>query len=435
MTTTRKIHTTIIVCLAVLSALFLAELIIVSISHDNRKRELENLYRSAMYDLTDSVDNLQVNTSKLMVSGGTEDSRELLMDTYRHAECAAQSVSRLPIDYDATSDAIAFFNQVGDWCVSYGNAIEEKREVTAFKNQADEIFDTTTILAEKLREIDQKIAENGIYSSIGKDRILPVDFNNLMGNTRHGSVNYPELIYDGPFSSDKTYHFHALDGLDEITEDDAKAIAKKLGVTTEEIYKTHGKTDEYYIHGTKNGKEAFLSLSARGGLPMLYDLNRNSGAVKLSRSECEKRAEEFATTLGFENMTAVWFNMSEGVAVVNLAPKMGGVICYTDLMKVKVASDDGEIIGFECEGYCLNCKKRSLSPTIDEGTARALVSPKIRVKSVRLALIPIKESEALCYEVAGEYRGLDYFVYIDALKGRELSVLRVVDNDQGSLTM
>lgn len=63
------------------------------------------------------------------------------------------------------------------------------------------------------------------------------------------------------------------------------------------------------------------------------------------------------------------------------------------------------------------------------------MSDKIDISCVRLAVIPVDEKQVFCYEVAGSYKGLDYFVYVDAVSGKEVNILRVVDNKQGSMTM
>ena len=64
------------------------------------------------------------------------------------------------------------------------------------------------------------------------------------------------------------------------------------------------------------------------------------------------------------------------------------------------------------------------------------MSEKLHVKNVRLAVIPDDVGgEWLCYEVNGVYEGLDYFVYVDAIDGTERDILRVVDNEQGTLVM
>ena len=432
----KKIYIVFITTLSLLAVMLLAELVIVSIANDDNKRTLENVYESTVYDLSDSLDNLKINASKLMVARGSEDNRQLITDTYRHAETASQSLSKLPLDGQSLSQTIKFLNQVGDWCVSYNSAIESGADTSAYKEQADDIFDVTSEIADNFAEISRQISEKGIYSSIGENRLMPTDFAGLVFEMQHNSVEYPELIYDGPFSDNKTYDFKTLSRLSDVDEKRALEIAKKeFGMKVESVSFTEGKTGLYVVLGKSSGKEAMLTVTKKGGMPVSYDKNRGVGAVRKSRVECEAIATQFTAKLGFENMTPVWYNGESGVALVNLAPKVNGIIYYPDLVKIKVAMDDGEVIGFESSGFRMNSHDRSDKPVIDEGTARGLVSDKISVKNVRLAVIPHGEKEVLCYEVNGEYRGLDYFIYVDAVMGKEIEVLRVVDNKQGSLTM
>ena len=57
------------------------------------------------------------------------------------------------------------------------------------------------------------------------------------------------------------------------------------------------------------------------------------------------------------------------------------------------------------------------------------------MEKVSLAVIPDGETEKFCYEVYGSYKGLDYFVYVDAENGAQVDVLRVIDSGQGSMIM
>ena len=50
-------------------------------------------------------------------------------------------------------------------------------------------------------------------------------------------------------------------------------------------------------------------------------------------------------------------------------------------------------------------------------------------------MIPDGDSERFCYEVYGSYKGLDYFIYLDAHTGAQADVLRVIDSNQGSMIM
>ncbi len=433
----RKVFISVIVCLSALSILFFGELVVVSVANDNNKRALENVYKSSIYDLGDSLNNLQVNMSKLMVSRGNENSRELITDTYRQAETAAQSVSKLPLSFENITSTVKFFNQVGDWCVSFNRAISEGEDVAVFEAQTDEIYKTAKLLSEEFDQIEHEIEEKGVYASIGDDRILPTDFDGLVTEMNHNSVKYPALIYDGPFSDNKTYCFKALENLPKISADKASEKAKELlGIETETIERINGKTEAFAIIGKKEGKTAYVLLSEKGGIPLMYDWEHRDEKSSISREQAEKSAVKFMEKLGFKNLSPVWYNGGEGISYVNLAPKENGIIYYTDLVKVKVAEDDGSVIGFESSAYCeKNTDRNRLVPVITESEAKNSVSKKIDVESVRLAVIPKGEKEAFCYEVAGKYDGLDYFIYVDAVTGEEINVLRVVNNKQGSLTM
>ena len=62
------------------------------------------------------------------------------------------------------------------------------------------------------------------------------------------------------------------------------------------------------------------------------------------------------------------------------------------------------------------------------------VSSNIELKSCRLALVPIgTSSEKLCYEFSGEYDGSTYYIYIDAITGRQVEMFKVIESTEGTL--
>ena len=110
---------------------------------------------------------------------------------------------------------------------------------------------------------------------------------------------------------------------------------------------------------------------------------------------------------------------------------------YTDLVKVKVALDNGEALGLEAKNYCLNhCKERNTSLTMNRAAVPTLVDDRLDIVSVRGALIPLDNGEErLCYEAAAKYNDLYYFVYLDAVNGETVKIMRTVDSAQGNLVM
>ena len=423
-------------CFCALSAVFATQLVIIGTENDRNKRDLENVYKSAVISLGDSLDNLEVNMSKLMVARGAGENRELITETYRHAETAATEVAALPLSFENITSVTRFFNQVGDWCKSYIRAIDEEGDVEPYKKQADDIYYAASGLSEQFRLIEEDIEKYGAFASLGKNRILPYDFESIFAEYSDNSVEYPSLIYDGPFSDGKTYWFAAIEDKPKISESEAKKIAADtFGITAEKIFLTHDKTDVYAIEGKKKGKDAYLMLTEKGGFPLLMSLSETQPDEKnLSRSELENAAEKYMKEIGFDNLKAVWFNRIDDYVAINLAPIRDGTVFYTDLVKVRLTCG-GRVEGFECSGYCAGSGLGELTPTIDEEEAVAAVSDKIKVYNVRLAVIPSGEKQIFCYEVAGSYNGLDYFVYVDAKTAKEVNILRVVDNKQGSMTM
>ena len=101
-------------CFCALSMVFAAQLVVVGAENDKNKRDLENVYKSTVVSLGDSLDNLEVNMSKLMVARGAGENRRLITDTYRHAETAAAEVAALPLSFENITAVTRFFNQVGE---------------------------------------------------------------------------------------------------------------------------------------------------------------------------------------------------------------------------------------------------------------------------------------------------------------------------------
>lgn len=426
-----------VAALAVLAAVLVTGTVIINYESTNRKNGLDNMYSAAFYDLSDSANNIEVNLSKLMIANGKKESVTVINDTTAQAELASSSLSRLPLEPENIEKTVKFYNQVGDWCRSYAAAIIDGADTAFYRDQAETLYIAARNINESLKDISAKSDGKPISECVGDDRLLAFDMNLSMSDVENNSVEYPELIYDGPFSDAKKYDFRALDGMEEVgAERAAEIAAEKVGLTDVEfIGETAGKTQVYELQGKISGDDAHVSVTKKGGVIIGFDRTKSVGKVVLTREEASAKADDYAARLGYENLEPVWYNAENGVGFVNLAPIADGVTYYPDLVKVKVALDDGEILGAEATGYCSGHYDRNLKPTISEKTALSLISDKIAVEKVSLAVIPYKETERFCYEIYGSYKGLDYFVYIDAATGEQADVLRVIDSEQGSMIM
>ena len=157
-------------------------------------------------------------------------------------------------------------------------------------------------------------------------------------------------------------------------------------------------------------------------------------AGRIDSFKATAKAEEFVTAMGFEEMKGVWYNEIDGIAFVNLAPVVNDIVYYPDIVKVKVCTDDGRIIGLEANNYAANHVKRDLAaPKKSAEECMSGLCKRIDITSHRLALIPLNSKEILCREFTAMKDDLTYIIYSDASTGEEVSILRVVDEDQGQM--
>ena len=96
----------------------------------------------------------------------------------------------------------------------------------------------------------------------------------------------------------------------------------------------------------------------------------------LTMDEAARKAKDFLVALGFEHIVPTYANQADGWAIIPFAPLQDGAIIYPDLIKVTVALDNGEIVGFEGIGYIMNHHDRDLpEPKITAEQALQSVSP------------------------------------------------------------
>lgn len=405
------------------------------------RTQLENVYQRAFFELTSNVNDLEIKLSKLMISNSNTQVQKNLNALSKQTDNTQSNLSQLPASHNTINKTMRFVNQLGDYSAYLSNKVaaggslsEENYEVISGlygvnKNISNELRAMMTEITEEIKRMYRTGNNN--------NNIDPLS--NGFDNIQETSVDYPKMIYDGPFSDSVLDAEIKMDG-EEVTKEQAEEKLQEYlsGFDISEVKFTNeveGKIAAYNFDVKYNsGNTAFVQISKIGGRAILIDNNRPLDNYTLEVDQCVEKAEEFAVSLGYDNMTSVWASDYNGQVYVNLAPEVDGVIYYPDLVKVIVARDNGEILGLETMTYFANHKERSLEDAaLTVQQARAKVSSKIEIVSEKLVLIPIAgNKETLAYEFAGEWNDLKYFIFIDASTGDELDVFRVIDSEQGT---
>lgn len=422
----------------------------------NKQREYrqasENSYNMAFYELVDYVQNVENYLAKSLISSTSEHGAETLTNLWREANLAQAYLAQLPIESQELENTEKFLNQVSDYSYSLSrkNIYDENLTEEDFANLKElhsysvELENTLNQLSEDLNsgrfswgELTQK---GTVAFAQQVDNISKESFSNLEENFHE----YSGLIYDGAFSEHLTStEKKGLTG-EDIEEEKAKQIAEEF-VGKDKIKETsslgfsENATIPVYDFSIKNNNDETIniSVSKTGGHIVAMNSNRSVNSEIISQEEADNKGKEFLESKGFKNMKETYYLKQEGIVTINYAVTQNDVVMYPDLIKVKVALDNGEILGMETTGYLNNHTQRDLSNVkITKEKAKSSLNKELQIESEGLAVIPTEwQTEILCYEFKGKVEDKEFLVYINAENGREEDILIITNTPNGTLTM
>ncbi len=113
-----------------------------------------------------------------------------------------------------------------------------------------------------------------------------------------------------------------------------------------------------------------------------------------------KKAERFIEGLNIGDFSPSYYALNEGICVINFAYTENSVVYYTDLIKIGIATDTGDVVSFNAQGvYNESLHQKFFGSENDISAARNKLSPLLSVKSETAVVIPLDTmEERLCYE-------------------------------------
>ncbi|NLJ25766.1 MAG: germination protein YpeB [Firmicutes bacterium] len=426
----------------------------------NARRNLEitvaNRYQSSFYSLVDNVEKMEVSLAKALVANGMAENVRHLSTVWQEAMTAQANLSQLPLGQETLTRTARFLTQSGDYVYMLMRNHTLGKTLTAKdREQLQNLKQQATLLGQNLHEVQatasrgqlrwaeiERIAQNKLprgTKSIGKDPFTKIN---------DGIEKFPTLIYDGPFSDHvEQRQPKGLTG-SNIDEDEARdkvfaflPDALKEGTVVRKTSNIEGKIPGYTfgIHPQgEKGVVAAIDISRKGGHILNMINFRDVKEARLDLEEAGRKATQFLASKGFKNMVPTYATRSDNIVVIPFTPEIDDVLIYPDLIKVNVALDNGEVVGYEALGYIMSHHKRTIpKPKVSEKEARAAVSSELKITSTRLAIIPTEDlKEAFCYEFKGVTANDEpYIVYVDAMSGEEVNILKVITNQEGTTTM
>lgn len=415
----------------------------------------KNKYNMAFFEVVDYMENVESYLAKSLITKEALASSENLILVWRETNLAGSFLSQIPISTEGLSKTQKFLNQASEYSYSLfrkningENLTEEELDKLnelhdysmEVKNTLNQLSDD--INAEKLNWDDMDYNVSTMFqketNNISKDGFDTIE---------HNFEQYDGLIYDGAYSE----HIinDAKKGLtgEDINEQEAQSIAEKF-IEQKNIYKTlpnglseNGNIECFSFNIILNDEEKSsveMAISKKGGHIVFSNYNRSIGEEVVSDEDADNFAKKFLESKNYRNMQKTYYTKQSGIMTINYAVMENEVIFYPDLIKVKVALDNGDILGIETTGYLNNHEKRDLnkSQVISKEKAKEIINKNIKIEGERLAVIPTEfKTEIFCWELKGKINERDFLIYVNVKTGKVEDILVITDTGNGILAI
>ena len=406
-------------------------------------RSVSYTYSRAMGDLCDAVENVSDTLEKELYAGSGKMHQSLAVKLYREASSAKAALAQLPIEELQLENTYKFLSQVGNYSMAVSERLMNGEEITdeEYENISS-LCDFSKELSEDMWELESSVNSGEIaLTQTGSQQSDPPTVTEGFSDFEGSFESYPSLIYDGPFSDNIMERTPRMTSEAENVSQ-TKALERcSLGLNMNstvftDISEVEGKMPCWRF--SNEDKTVACEVTKQGGYISYFLKSRISESTELTNEQGVKAAEDFLDDLGILSMKTTYYENIDNVLTVNFAYNDLDVCCYTDLIKVSVAMDDGEILGFDAKGFLVNHYDRDIPEAdISQSRAKESVSPRLEIVSGRLALIPTDGlEEKLCYEFrCRAENGRNVLVYINAQTAEEEQILILVESKSGTLTV
>jgi spore germination protein len=401
----------------------------------------ENSYQRAFHDLTYQVDLLHDKIGTTLAMNSRQSLSPTLAEVWRITSEAHSDVGQLPLTLLPFNKTEEFLAKIGDF--SYQTAVrdldkeplndEEYATLKSLYGQAAEIQDELRNVQHMAMKNNLRWMDVELALASGKE---PADNTIIDGfrtveNTVEG---YNEVDLGPAFVNLKVKDntFNELEG-ENISKEEAIKKAKNymdLGKDTEIKVTESGKGSDYVFYSIsmenkKTGQLSNMDITKKGGHPIWFVLSRDVKEQKISLNEASKKATQFLLDNKFKDIELIESTQYDNIGVFTIIKSLDGVRIYPKSVKVKVALDNGQILGFSNDDYlkAVRSDTEIAKPTITLDEARAKINPQVKVMEDRLAVIMNDLGKAvLCYEFMGTLDQDTYRVFINADSGMEEDV-------------
>lgn len=404
----------------------------------------ENTYQRSFHELTYHMDLLHDKIGTSLAMNSSERLSPQFVDIWRLSSQALTNVGQLPLTLLPFNKTEEFLSQIGDF--TYRTAIRNLDDDPLTNEEIktlEELYTQAADIKDELRQVQYTTLENDL-------RWMDVELalatqeeqsdNTIIDGLKTVEKKVTEFAEGDEGSafmeiSTKEHEFKNIPG-EWKDEKQIRNFSKDLFSIKNDVDIVVTKTGEgsdvpMYTVSYKDGKSVYMDITQKGAHPIQILVDRPIENKKLSLNDGLIQAENYLKEFDYKNMVPLQSQQFDNVGVFSFVYSQDNVRVYPDSMVLKVALDNGEILGFNAKNFLMNHYKRTIpEPKLTLEEAKDFVNDSVDIQEEHLALIENDlHEEVLTYEFLGTINDETYRIFINAENGAEEKVEKLTGTE------
>lgn len=397
--------------------------------------QAENTYQRSFHELSYHMDLLHDKIGSSLAMNSKDRLSPQLVEIWRLTSEAHSNVGQLPLALLPFNKTEEFLSNIGDF--TYRTAIRdlEKTPLSDEEIQSlEELYKQAGQIKDELRQVQHMVLDNNLRwmdvqlalatQDEQADNTIIDGFKTVEKQVEGFAEGNNDSSIIGTATKDHKFQF--LSG-NKINEQEAIDRSLKLFNTKNKQDISIAKSGEgsnvplYSVSYHNGDKNAYMDMTEQGGHPLTLLVERPMKDKKLSLNDGMEKAKEYLNQFDFKGMEVYQSSEYGNVGVYSFLYNEDGIRVYSDAMEIKVALDNGDILGFTARNYFMNHKDRQIpTPEISEEEAKDKVNINVDIQEEHLAVIDNDlGEEVLTYEFLGLLGDETYRIFINAMNGIE----------------
>ena len=398
-------------------------------------------YKGTVYELTELIENVDEDLERVRLSNSPAQQSRILTDVLVQARLAELDLEKMPFSIEQDENITRFIN----------NAAAQSERMLSKLRRGEPLSEEDRAMLERIYETNHAIRmelDKMLSETIDKDWSECIKKGT--GKVTEGLKKLEEATLEENRATFKMPKFPKFDMPNKGGENKQTMPAMPSENTGEGIqparaeelckgyfqdygiqeFKCVGESvgrryRAYNVQGnTENGAILFAEIEKESGRLLGFDFYEDCAEEKFDLDNCKRIAENFLEKLGYADMEVARFRKNGTTTDFMFVYEDDDVMYYPQTVQVKVCGTRGIVSGMDATKYMPNEKGRyAFTANLSMGEAKERLYKELTVESARPAVINTARGPKSAYEFLCSYDEGNYFVYIDANSGDEISII------------